>query len=60
MLFPTPPPQPKQAWLWFAPYLAIGFFALAMLFTTAILQWREQDTARSPLARDMHLVQRPL
>ncbi|MBS1188395.1 MAG: sensor signal transduction histidine kinase [Rhodocyclaceae bacterium] len=54
MLFPSAPPQRRQAWLWSAPYVAIGFFALAMLVTTAILQWREQDTARSALEGDMH------
>ncbi|MGE5491100.1 MAG: hypothetical protein ACM31P_07470, partial [Actinomycetota bacterium] len=60
MLFPTPPPHPRQAWLWFAPYVAIGFFALAMLVTTAILQWREQDTARSALEGDMHWAERTI
>jgi hypothetical protein len=33
--------QPRQTWLWLAPYVAIGVFALAMLVVTALLQWRE-------------------
>ena len=44
-----PPRQPKQTWLWLAPYAAIGTFALAMLIVTGLLQWREQDTALSAL-----------
>lgn len=59
-MFIAPPPQPRQSWLWFAPYFAIGFFALAMLVTTAILQWREQDTARSALEGDMHWAERTI
>ncbi|RIX47025.1 MAG: PAS domain S-box protein [Rhodocyclales bacterium GT-UBC] len=55
-----PPTQPKQPWLWLAPYVAIGIFAVAMLVVTAILQWREQDTARSALEGDMHWAERTL
>ena len=45
MFKPPPPRQPKQTWLWLAPYAAIGIFALAMLIVTGPLQWREHDTA---------------
>ena len=51
---------PKQTWLWLAPYVAIGVFALAMLIVTAILQWRELDTARSALEGDMHWAERTI
>jgi PAS domain S-box-containing protein len=51
---------PRQSWLWLAPYFAIGFFALAMLAVTALLQWRELDTARSALEGDMHWAERTL
>ncbi len=60
MFIPPPPRQPKQTWLWFAPYAAIGTFALAMLIVTALLQWREQDTARSALEGDMHWAERTI
>ncbi len=50
----------KQAWLWLAPYVAIGIFALAMLLLTALLQWRELDTARSALEGDMHWAERTI
>ena len=55
MFKPPPPRQPKQTWLWLAPYAAIGIFALAMLIVTGLLQWREHDTALSALEGDMHL-----
>ena len=58
MLIPPPPKQPRQTWLWFAPYFAIGVFAVAMLVITALLQWREQDTALSALEGDMHWAER--
>jgi PAS domain-containing protein len=51
---------PKQTWLWLAPYFAIGVFALAMLVLTALLQWRELDTARSALEGDMHWAERTI
>ena len=54
MFIRPPPRQPKQTWLWLAPYAAIGIFALAMLIVTGLLQWREQDTALSALEGDMH------
>ncbi|MDE1545602.1 PAS domain S-box protein [Dechloromonas agitata] len=54
----TPPPQ--QTWLWLAPYIAIGVFALAMLILTGLLQWRELDTARSALEGDMHWAERTI
>ena len=54
------PLQPRQHWLWLAPYAAIGIFALAMLILTGILQWRELDTARSALEGDMHWAERSL
>jgi len=60
MFIRPPPSQPKQAWLWLAPYFAIGVFALAMLVVTALLQWREQDTARSALEGDMHWAERTI
>ena len=60
MLIRPPPRQPKQTWLWFAPYAAIGIFALAMLVVTALLQWREQDTAMSALEGDMHWAERTI
>ena len=60
-MFIRPPPSPaKKTWLWFAPYAAIGVFALAMLIVTALLQWREQDTARSALEGDMHWAERTI
>mgnify|MGYP000066430202 FL=1 len=60
-MFPTPPPPaPRPNWLWQAPYLAIGIFALAMLIVTGLLQWRELDTARSALEGDMHWAERTL
>ena len=60
-MFIRPPlPQPKQAWLWQAPYFAIGAFALAMLLLTGLLQWREQDTAQSALEGDMHWAERTI
>lgn len=60
MFIRPPPSQPKQPWLWFAPYVAIGVFAVAMLVLTALLQWREQDTARSALEGDMHWAERTI
>ncbi len=54
------PGVPGQTWLWNAPYVAIGAFALAMLIVTALLQWRELDTARSALEGDMHWAERTL
>ncbi len=60
MFIRPPPSQPKQPWLWLAPYFAIGIFALAMLIVTALLQWREQDTARSALEGDMHWAERTI
>ena len=53
-------PQPRQTWLWLAPYVAIGVFALAMLIVTGLLQWREQDTALSALEGDMHWAERTI
>src|SRR5574343_1336030 len=53
-------PSPKQPWLWLAPYVAIGVFAVAMLIVTAMLQWRELDTARSALEGDMHWAERTI
>ena len=60
MLMPPSPRQPRQNWLWYAPYFAIGIFALAMLVITGLLQWREQDTARSALEGDMHWAERTI
>ena len=60
MLTPPPPRQSKQTWLWLAPYVAIGSFAVAMLVVTALLQWREQDTALSALEGDMHWAERTI
>ena len=60
MQFPPSSRQPRQSWLWYAPYVAIGVFALAMLVITALLQWREQDTARSALEGDMHWAERTI
>ena len=60
MFIRPPPNQPKQPWLWYAPYIAIGVFAMAMLIVTALLQWREQDTARSALEGDMHWAERTI
>jgi len=61
VMFPKPPaPSPHQTWLWNAPYLAVGVFALAMLVITGLLQWREHDTARSALEGDMHWAERTL
>ena len=56
---PSSPIQ-KHTWLWLAPYIAIGVFALAMLVVTALLQWREHDTARSALEGDMHWAERTI
>ncbi len=60
MFVRTPPRQPQQTLLWLAPYVAIGIFALAMLVVTALLQWREQDTALSALEGDMHWAERTI
>lgn len=60
MLLSPPSPLARQNWLWLAPYAAIGIFALAMLIVTGILQWREQDTARSALEGDMHWAERTI
>jgi PAS domain S-box-containing protein len=60
MLMRPHTPQPKHARLWLAPYVAIGVFALAMLVLTALLQWRELDTARSALEGDMHWAERTI
>jgi PAS domain S-box-containing protein len=60
MFIRPPPTQPKQPWLWLAPYVAIGFFAVAMLVITGLLQWREKDTARSALEGDMHWAERTI
>ncbi|HEX6735928.1 MAG TPA: PAS domain S-box protein, partial [Azonexus sp.] len=60
-MFISPPPAPhRQTRLWLAPYAAIGVFAIAMLVVTALLQWREQDTARSALEGDMHWAERTI
>lgn len=60
-MFIRPPPyQAHQARLWLAPYLAIGVFAIAMLVVTALLQWREQDTALAALEGDMHWAERTI
>lgn len=60
-MFPHfPAKSPKQTWLWLAPYVAIGVFALAMLIVTALLQWRELGTARSALEGDMHWAERTI
>ncbi len=60
-MFLRPPPVPtKQTWLWLAPYVAIGIFSVAMLVVTALLQWRELDTARSALEGDMHWAERTI
>ena len=60
MLLRPPAVHPKQTRLWLAPYVAIGIFALAMLIVTALLQWRELDTARSALEGDMHWAERTI
>src|SRR5574343_355479 len=60
MLPHLPKAAPRQAWLWLAPYVAIGIFALAMLILTGLLQWRELDTARSALEGDMHWAERTI
>jgi len=61
LMFPhLPKAAPRQAWLWLAPYVAIGIFALAMLVLTGLLQWRELDTARSALEGDMHWAERTI
>ena len=60
MFIRPPPATPKQTWLWLAPYVAIGVFAIAMLVITALLQWRELDTARSALEGDMHWAERTI
>ena len=60
-MFVRPPPrQPRHTRLWLAPYFAIGIFAVAMLVVTALLQWREQDTALSALEGDMHWAERTI
>ncbi len=60
MFLRPPAPSPKQAWLWLAPYVAIGIFAVAMLIVTGLLQWREHDTLRSALEGDMHWAERTI
>ena len=54
------PISPSKPGIWLAPYVAIGVFALAMLIVTAVLQWREQDTALSALEGDMHWAERTI
>lgn len=58
------PPSPlrltRQHWLWLAPYLAIGFFALTMLIVTAMLQTREARTAQAALEGDMQWAERTI
>uniref|UniRef100_Q47BE4 histidine kinase n=1 Tax=Dechloromonas aromatica (strain RCB) TaxID=159087 RepID=Q47BE4_DECAR len=61
LMFPLlPNAAPRQNWLWLAPYVAIGIFAMAMLILTGLLQWRELDTARSALEGDMHWAERTI
>jgi len=60
MRFRAPSFPARHTWLWLAPYVAIGVFAVAMLVVTALLQWREQDTARSALEGDMHWAERTI
>ena len=60
MLTPPSPRSQYQSWLWTAPYLAVGVFAVAMLVVTALLQWREQDTAQAALEGDMHWAERTI
>jgi len=60
MQMPPLPPAPRNRWLWLWPYIAIGAFAAAMLAVTALLQWREMDTARSALEGDMHWAERTI
>lgn len=57
---PPTPSSPGKPWLWLAPYIAIGVFAVAMFAVTAMLQWRELDTARSALEADMHWAERTI
>src|SRR5574343_1053022 len=61
-MFIRPPTSssPGKPWLWLAPYIAIGVFAVAMFAVTAMLQWRELDTARSALEADMHWAERTI
>ena len=54
------PPSPEADLAVAGPYFAIGVFALAMLVLTALLQWRELDTARSALEGDMHWAERTI
>jgi PAS domain S-box-containing protein len=60
MLTPPPPRSPRRPWLWTAPYLAVGVFAVAMLVITGLLQWRERDTALGALEGDMHWAERTI
>lgn len=50
----------RQKWLWLAPNIAIGVFALTMLGITAILQIREHQTALSALEGDMQWAERTI
>ena len=49
-----------QKWVWIAPNIAIGVFALAMLGLTAMLQLREQEAALSALEGDMQWAERTI
>ncbi|MBS1196245.1 MAG: domain S-box protein [Proteobacteria bacterium] len=50
----------RQKWLWLAPNIAIGVFALSMLAITATLQFREQETALAALEGDMQWAERTI
>ena len=55
LLPPSPAARAPRAreWLWNAPYIAVGVFALAMLVLVWGLQKRELDLERNTLARDV-------
>lgn len=40
-------------WLWTAPYVAVGIFAITMLVLVWLLQAREAESQRSAVARDV-------
>ncbi len=50
----------RPKWLWIAPYLAIGVFALSMLALTAMLQTREERTAEAAVETDIQWAERTM
>ncbi len=50
----------RVRWLWIAPYMAIGVFALSMLGLTAMLQLQERRTADAAVETDIQWAERTM